>query len=189
MLGHHSLNIIVSCYLAASLASAISGSFLPFMTWFNERKHKKWRLLYFILLSLTGFTPMVHLAFLNSPWKTLVFVCKYPVPLLFPMYEMLRRNATAPIFPSLASYLVGVGFYASHFPECMYSYPAEHHHHHASSEGRPHRPAWADRLDSWGLNSHAIWHLCILGGIWLHRRCVHQMSGGFVGDVCEGVLG
>lgn len=58
------------------MISAIVGSFLPFMQWFNERKHKKWRLLYFILLSLSGIMPCVHLAFIHSGASVFRFVCK-----------------------------------------------------------------------------------------------------------------
>ncbi|KAH7108379.1 HlyIII-domain-containing protein [Auriculariales sp. MPI-PUGE-AT-0066] len=149
-------SFITYCYLGACLATAISGSFLPFMTWFNERKHKKWRLLYFLLLSITGFAPIVHLAFVKSAWTAFMLV--------------------APIIPSHAMYLIGVAFYASHFPEVLYGSGSN-------------RWAWADRLDSIGLNSHAIWHLCIIAAIWLHRWCLQQISGGFAGEVCQGILG
>lgn len=138
-------------YLSACAISAIVGSFLPFMKWFNERKHKKWRLLYFILLALSGIAPCVHLGLIHSPAAVFNFVW--------------------PIVPSILAYGGGVVFYASHFPECMYPQNPQ--------------PSWAHACNSIGLTSHAIWHLFILLGIWLHRAAVITMSSGFEGELCR----
>lgn len=138
-------------YFSACLLSALVGSFLPFMPWFNERKHKKWRLAYFIFLSLSGISPVVHLGIIHHWWPALVFV--------------------SAIIPSLAAYGIGVFFYAAHFPECLYAHDP--------------RPKWADWLDTMGASSHALWHICILLGIWLHRYALHLMKSGFDGELCE----
>ncbi|KZV95032.1 HlyIII-domain-containing protein [Exidia glandulosa HHB12029] len=138
-------------YLSACLTSAVVGSFLPFMQWFNERKHKKWRLLYFVLLSLSGIAPCVHLALIHTSSAVFHFV--------------------SPIIPSLLAYGVGVVFYATHFPECLYPQNP--------------RPRWAVFFDKVGLSSHALWHGFILVGIWLHRWALHRMGAGFEGELCD----
>lgn len=50
----------------------------------------------------------------------------------------------------------------------------------------PHRPRpkWAAFFDTVGLSSHALWHLLILLGIWLHRWALREMSAGFEGELC-----
>ncbi|KAF8512391.1 hemolysin-III related-domain-containing protein [Gautieria morchelliformis] len=86
-------------YLSVSLALGIAGSILPFMTWFNERKNKKWRIMFFLSLVFTLIIPMAHLAAVHSLWDMYIFI----------KAELL----------SLAAYAVGLIFYAFHFPECV----------------------------------------------------------------------
>lgn len=72
--------------------------------------------------------------------------------------------------PSLLAYGTGVVFYATHFPECFYPQNPQ--------------PKWAALFDAVGLSSHAIWHLFILLGIYLHRLALQSMSSGFEGELC-----
>ena len=76
----------------------------------------------------------------------------------------------APIVPSLASYVVGLAFYATHFPECVLA---------------PRLGGW---LDWCGGGSHAIWHVFIVLAIRLHREGMEEMKAG-IGEACGvGVL-
>lgn len=68
------------------------------------------------------------------------------VPFSHLMYQQSISRTWAffsPVFKSLLCYVFGVVIYASHFPEKL-------------------KPGLFDRLG----NSHQIWHLAILGGIW-----------------------
>ncbi|KZT43459.1 hypothetical protein SISSUDRAFT_1124609, partial [Sistotremastrum suecicum HHB10207 ss-3] len=86
-------------YLAMTLITGILGSILPFMAWFNERKAKKWRILFFLCIALTGLAPLVHLSLIHSSSEMSRFI--------------------DPLLPSFASYLIGLLFYGFHFPECV----------------------------------------------------------------------
>ncbi|GJE97748.1 HlyIII-domain-containing protein [Phanerochaete sordida] len=66
-----------------------------------------------------------------------------------------------PLLPSLLMYIAGLVFYATHFPECVLARPGETH--------------WLDWL---GGGSHAIWHLCIVFAISLHRHAMDSMKAG-----------
>jgi adiponectin receptor len=151
-------------YLSMTTIAGLAGSILPFMQWFNERKHKKWRIVFFLSLALTGFFPMVHLSTIHSTYDTIQYIL--------------------PIIPSLASYVFGLVFYAAHFPECVWS---SHSHQqeeeteksrdHASTNGR-----WTDWI---GGGSHAIWHVSIVVAILLHRRVIPKLSEGVMGEICD----
>lgn len=66
-----------------------------------------------------------------------------------------------PLVPSLLAYIAGLVFYATHFPECVLARPGETH--------------WLDWL---GGGSHAIWHVCIVCAISLHRYAMDSMKTG-----------
>lgn len=63
--------------------------------------------------------------------------------------------------PSFLAYIAGLVFYATHFPECVLTRPGETH--------------WLDWL---GGGSHAIWHVCIVCAISLHRHAMDGMKAG-----------
>ncbi|KAF8510560.1 HlyIII-domain-containing protein [Hysterangium stoloniferum] len=84
-------------YLIITFCLGIAGSILPFMTWFNERKNKNYRLLFFLSLAFTLLIPVAHLAAIHSFWD---------------MYAFIQAE-----IPSLASYATGLLFYAFHIPE------------------------------------------------------------------------
>jgi len=88
-------------YISVSFILGVAGSIFPFMSWFNERQHKKWRILFFLSLVFTLVIPVAHLAVLHSFWD---------------LYTFMRVQ-----FTSLAAYCVGLIFYSSHFPECVVS--------------------------------------------------------------------
>lgn len=66
------------------------------------------------------------------------------------------------MFPSIASYLAGLVFYATHVPECFLAPD--------SRLGK-----WLDRV---GGGSHAIWHVFIVLAIWLHRQAMDVLRVG-----------
>jgi adiponectin receptor len=71
--------------------------------------------------------------------------------------------------PSVASYLAGLLFYATHFPECAL-------------------PVTSPRLAWLGGGSHALWHVFVVWAISLHRNALpalkHGVSGAATG-VCS----
>lgn len=164
-----------SIYLSMTILAGLAGSILPFMQWFNERKHKKWRIVFFLSLALTGIIPIVHMCSLHSAKETFSYIL--------------------PIVPSLASYIFGLVFYASHFPECCWSTPEgtgpiQYHKVESSSTisdwakdliiEAP--PRWTDWI---GGGSHAIWHVSIVAAIWLHRSAIPTLSKGLGGECCD----
>jgi adiponectin receptor len=155
-------NAAFTIYLSMTIIAGLAGSILPFMQWFNERKHKKWRIVFFLSLALTGIIPMAHLSTIHSAYDTIQF--------------------TLPIVPSLASYVFGLVFYAAHFPECVWS---SHSHEHGEGAEKYHvstKPRWTDWV---GGGSHAIWHISIVVAILLHRRIIPELSKGVMGEICD----
>ncbi|KAI0744151.1 HlyIII-domain-containing protein [Daedaleopsis nitida] len=134
-------------FLLLCFAIGVSGSILPFLDWFNMREYKNWRIAFFLTLALSSVAPLIELARLHSVKQTIEFI--------------------APIAPSLASYIVGLIFYATHFPECVL----------AAQAGSVH---WLDWL---GGGSHAIWHVCIVLAISLHKQGMEVMKSG-IGEAC-----
>ncbi|KAJ3556335.1 hypothetical protein NM688_g2086 [Phlebia brevispora] len=133
-------------YVTVCAVMAVLGSFFPFMHWFNDRRYRRWRIAFYLLLVFTSAAPLAHLAYLFS---------------VSTMY-----NFISPVLSSLFAYSAGLVFYATHFPECILSQP-----------GRTH---WIDWL---GGGSHAIWHVCIVGGIILHKRALEKMQGGIMAHI------
>ncbi|KAH9942412.1 putative G-protein coupled receptor [Epithele typhae] len=136
-------------FLLLCLAIGVSGSIFPFCDWFNQREYKNWRIAFFLSLAFSSLAPIITLAYLHSPRGAASFI--------------------APIAPSFLSYIIGLVFYATHFPECVlaHRWPALR----------------ANVLDWLGGGSHAIWHVCIVAAIALHRRGMVGMRGG-IGDGC-----
>ncbi|KAM0753865.1 HlyIII-domain-containing protein [Meredithblackwellia eburnea MCA 4105] len=112
-------------YMTFSAVLGIAGMILPWKPWFNEREFKMWRIAFFLGLAGSALAPILHMAFLFGFGPTFAFF--------------------SPVIPSVAAYLVGLSFYANHFPEC-------------TSPGR-----W-DNL----LASHQLWHIAIVTAVWLH---------------------
>ncbi|KZP16491.1 HlyIII-domain-containing protein [Athelia psychrophila] len=84
-------------FMSLCLMSGIAGSVFPFMDWFNQRKHKGWRIVFFVSLAFTAVGPLAALAYLHGIEKMHAFA--------------------APVAPSILSYIVGLVFYATHVPE------------------------------------------------------------------------
>jgi len=72
--------------------------------------------------------------------------------------EML--NFIAPVIPSLISYIIGVIFYGTQFPECILSEKVRR---------------W---LDTIGCGSHAIWHCFIVLAVSQHKSAIGNMKEG-----------
>lgn len=108
---------------------------------------QNWRITFFVSLALSSMAPLMELSRQHSIANMLNFIL--------------------PIVPSLASYVVGLVFYATHFPECVLAtrWPSAR---------------WLDWL---GGGSHAIWHVCIVLAISLHKRGMGAMEGG-MGEKC-----
>ncbi|KAL4242671.1 hypothetical protein ABKN59_011579 [Abortiporus biennis] len=110
------------------LISASIGSILPFMDWFNKVKYRGYRIAFFVSLALGAIAPLAYLSQLHTITRMFQFI--------------------GPLVPSLLSYIAGLVFYATHFPECV-----------VVRAGKPH---W---LDWFGGGSHAIWHVFVVCAI------------------------
>ncbi|KAH8119424.1 HlyIII-domain-containing protein [Phellopilus nigrolimitatus] len=84
-------------YTSLCLVTGIAGSIFPFMTWFNGRKYKPVRVVFFVGMALTGLAPIAHFSYYIGFWAMLSFI--------------------QPIMPSLSSYIIGLIFYVTHVPE------------------------------------------------------------------------
>ncbi|KAH7335878.1 hemolysin-III related-domain-containing protein [Rhizoctonia solani] len=129
---------IMRFYISIAILTGIAGSILPFQGWFNERRNKKWRIAFFLLCACSALVPLGHLSYRHSFGR---------------MWEFI-----GPLVPSLVSYLTGLAFYATHFPECCF-------------------PGWFD----WA-GSHAIWHVFIVIAIrehWKATAIFHETSHAF----------
>ncbi|KAL1942858.1 hypothetical protein VTO73DRAFT_5098 [Trametes versicolor] len=131
-----------NAFLLLCLGIGLSGSILPFTSWFNKREYRHWRIAFFVSLALSGIAPLAELSRAHGLRAMGAFI--------------------SPIVPSFVAYLVGLAFYATHFPECVLA------------------PRWprARVLDWLGGGSHAIWHVCIVAAISLHRSGMEQMQRG-----------
>jgi adiponectin receptor len=150
-------------YLAFCCATGLAGSIFPFMDWFNKREYKVHpafdrhrralkkpqlhRVSFFLVLAFSALAPLMHLAALSSPTTVLAFI--------------------TPIVPSLRSYIIGLVFYVTHFPECFLHTRA--------------RAGWARTVhDALGGGSHAIWHVWIVYAIY-QRTCLACWCAGWDG--------
>ena len=115
------------------------------------------------MMSATSIAPLAHLSYLYTLPPVLRFVGEFSGKPLSSVRELHADGSvsTAPVVPSLLAYVAGLVFYATHFPECVLSSPGQVH--------------WLDWL---GGGSHAIWHVCIVIAISLHRNAMDHMKLG-----------
>ncbi|TFY63835.1 hypothetical protein EVG20_g6156 [Dentipellis fragilis] len=133
-------------FLGICVLKGVTATMLCFSEWFNRPENKRSRTAFFVAIALASLAPLTCLAFLHSTSETLSFM--------------------RPIAPSLLSYVMGLVFYVSHFPE------------------RALPPHWGPRLAWLGGGSHAIWHVFVVLAIAQHRSGMHELKGGIGGDFC-----
>ncbi|KIJ39469.1 hypothetical protein M422DRAFT_85431, partial [Sphaerobolus stellatus SS14] len=90
--------MIAAIYLSVSFCLGVAASILPFMSWFNDRENKIYRICFFLSLIFTMIGPCAHLVMIHSFWD---------------MYTFISAELA-----SVAAYAVGLLFYALRFPEC-----------------------------------------------------------------------
>lgn len=127
-------------FLCLCFLTGLAGNIFPFMAWFNQHKYRMYRIAFFVSMAFSGIGPMVAFAILHSRKEMFDFI--------------------APVFPSLLSYIIGLFFYAAHFPERILP------------------DSIRDRLDFFGGGSHAIWHCFIVLAVSQHRFAIQSMKGG-----------
>lgn len=132
--------IIGNIFLGLSLATGLAGNIFPFMTWFNEYEYRFYRVGFFLVLAFSGLGPMIAMSMLHSRKEMLDFI--------------------APVVPSLFSYIIGLIFYVTQFPECIL-------------------PANVRRkLDIIGCGSHSVWHCFIVLAVSQHKTAIRGMKEG-----------
>ncbi|KAF8902924.1 hemolysin-III related-domain-containing protein [Gymnopilus junonius] len=128
-------------FLGLCFTTGLAGNIFPFMAWFNKREYRFYRIGFFLALAFSGIGPMIAISYLHGAKEMFEFV--------------------GPVFPSLVSYVVGLVFYAYHFPECIIP------------------PNIQRRLDAiGGVGSHAIWHCFIVLAVSQHKTAIGAMKGG-----------
>lgn len=111
------------CYVSFTSALGLLGVVIPWYSWFDRVENRKYRIMFFLGIAISGVVPISHIIYSQSMSRTWSFF--------------------SPVIKSLLCYIFGVAVYASHFPEKL-------------------KPGLFDSIG----NSHQIWHLAILGGIW-----------------------
>lgn len=127
-------------FLLVCLVMGILGNILPFMKWFNQIEYRFWRIAFFLAMAFSAVAPLAALAYLHGTRAVLAFV--------------------SPIAPSLASYLVGLAFYAAHVPERFMN------------------ERWRAFVDSYGIGSHCIWHCFIVLAVSQHKTGMQVLKLG-----------
>ncbi|KAF9050031.1 hemolysin-III related-domain-containing protein [Panaeolus papilionaceus] len=127
-------------FLGLCFATGLAGNIFPFMDWFNQHEYRYYRIAFFLTLAFSGIGPAVALSFLHSKAEMHAFA--------------------SPVYPSLLSYLVGLFFYAAHFPERVLPEGVRR------------------RLDMIGGGSHAIWHCFIVLAVSQHKSAIQSMKAG-----------
>jgi predicted membrane channel-forming protein YqfA (hemolysin III family) len=84
----------MTLYGLLNLSVGIAGSTLPFMRFFNERRNKKFRILFFVSMAFSALGPIAHMALQNGLWRTLAFI--------------------KPMRGMIGSYFFGLWFYGHH---------------------------------------------------------------------------
>ena len=84
-----------------------------------------------------------------------------PLPLIHHSPLLITPHHTAPIYQSWSCYVVGLFFYAFHFPEAFFTRPGEKH--------------WLDWV---GGGSHGIWHMFVVLAICMHQRAFPMLKLG-----------
>ncbi|KAI6046128.1 hemolysin-III related-domain-containing protein [Pisolithus marmoratus] len=131
---------IGNAFLACCLLTGVAGNAFPFFKWFNDPVYRHLRILFFVSLAFTSVAPLAVLSYLHSPWQVKLFL--------------------DPVWPSVLSYLIGLVFYATRFPERLLSERFSHY------------------LDWCGGGSHAIWHAFIVLAIKQHREAIALLRNG-----------
>ncbi|WVO14646.1 hypothetical protein L204_102283 [Cryptococcus depauperatus] len=147
--GFYCQSHLVLFYCSINFLCGGLGSYLPFQRWFNERRNKHLRISFFLFLCFAMVAPMAHMFFQYGRKKAASFI--------------------GPFMYSILVYVIGLLFYAFHFPECK----------------------WPGKFDLWG-SSHQLWHMGIVIAIALHYRAIfvahsvrHEYSCAISGqDVC-----
>jgi len=133
-----------NAFLLICLLNGVGGTILSFWDRFDRGENKKFRIAFFVLsTTLITLAPLAQLALLHSVHYATAFI--------------------RPVIPSIASYLVGLLFYATRFPECMF-------------------PVKSPRLAWLGGGSHTLWHLFIVLAIVLHRNALTLLKDGVPGN-------
>ncbi|KAF9075315.1 hemolysin-III related-domain-containing protein [Rhodocollybia butyracea] len=138
-------------FLVGCLLTGLLGSICPFMSWFNEG----WRIVFFLSLAFFSLAPLAAMAIIHTPKTMFAFICSVSA----------HPIATAPVVPSLVSYVVGLLFYATHIPERFIPEP------------------WSRHLDKIGGGSHAIWHCFIVLAVAQHKAAIRLMKEGIMCQV------
>ncbi|UZJ54964.1 hypothetical protein CBS101457_004284 [Exobasidium rhododendri] len=114
-------------YSLTTLIVGFVGAVVPWAAWFNDRNNKPIRIAIFLTMCFTGVGPFIHASLSHGLIKTTYFF--------------------SPILPSVASYVFGLIFYATQFPERI-------------------APGKFDVVG----HAHQIWHISIVVAILLHYR-------------------
>jgi adiponectin receptor len=128
-------------FLAFSLLIGIACNIFSFMDWFNTYEYRMWRISFFLALGFTTLAPLTTLIYLHGTEQ---------------MFQFMN-----PVGPSIVSYLLGLGFYATQIPERFVVDKKLAH--------------W---LDSIGVGSHAIWHVFIVLGMSQYKAAIERMRNG-----------
>ncbi|KAG6830068.1 hypothetical protein H0H92_002358 [Tricholoma furcatifolium] len=110
------------------------------MDWFNRLEYRLYRIAFFLTLAFSALAPLTGIAVMYS-WREMVAFI-------------------SPVVPSLVSYIVGLTFYALHFPERILP------------------PSIQQKLDYFGCGSHCIWHCFIVLAVSQHRAAIASLRMG-----------
>jgi len=143
-------------FLSLCAVTGLLGTVFPFMDWFDKYEYRLYRIAFFLGIAFSAFAPLAWMIRLHGLWETISFI--------------------TPVFPSIVSCLVGLVFYITHFPECLFAA-------HARVPGGHSIWSWMDRL---GGGSHAIWHGLIVLGISQYRGALDLLEGGVGGVLAAG---
>ncbi|EGG03231.1 uncharacterized protein MELLADRAFT_44573 [Melampsora larici-populina 98AG31] len=121
---------LANLYITFTTIMGIIGMILPFQPFFDRPESKYIRIIFFVSMASSALIPQAHMAYLYGLQETVEF------------YK--------PAMPSIFSYLAGLFFYATNWPERI-------------------KPGWVfDTL----FHSHQFWHVAIVAAIWLHWRAI-----------------
>ncbi|KAG6919381.1 hypothetical protein DXG01_006930 [Tephrocybe rancida] len=95
--GYRCYPVLGQTFLSLCFLTGLAGNILPFMDWFNRNEYRSFRVAFFLSLAFSALAPLAGLGLTHS-WR-----------------EMFAY--IGPVVPSLISYLTGLVFYVSHFPE------------------------------------------------------------------------
>ncbi|TFK44235.1 hemolysin-III related-domain-containing protein [Crucibulum laeve] len=127
-------------YLCLCFVTGLAGNIFPFMKWFNMHEYRFYRIGFFLSLAFSAIGPLVSLSMMHSKGE---------------MYQFM-----SPVIPSLISYLIGLAFYAAHFPE------------------RALPENIRRKLDCIGGGSHSIWHCFIVLAVSQHKTAIQSLKQG-----------